>query len=90
MPQTPPDAASLQDQLTALREGAKDRIPAPALEVMHRATRELVASGRAEEALGVGERLPRFELPDSEGETVSSQALLDRGPLVVTFYRGVW
>ncbi len=31
-----------------------------------------------------------FELPDSEGEPVRSAALLERGPLVLTFYRGLW
>ena len=34
--------------------------------------------------------LPAFELPDTEGSIVRSADLLARGPLVVTFYRGLW
>jgi len=31
-----------------------------------------------------------FALPDPDGKLVSSQDLLARGPLVLTFYRGAW
>lgn len=51
---------------------------------------ELVASGAAGRALKVGDRAPAFALEDPDGELVASTALLARGPLVVTFYRGVW
>lgn len=80
----------LQDQLDAMREGAKERIPADWREVMERATQDLIDSGLADKARGQGDPLPPFELEDTEGRLVSSQALLDRGPLVVTWYRGVW
>lgn len=81
---------TLEDKLAKMREGAKERIDPDALAVMIGATRRLIESGQAENAVGAGDRLPPFELQDSEGRTVSSQALLDRGPLVVTVYRGVW
>lgn len=57
---------------------------------MHRATDELIASGAANKALKVGDRAPVFTLNDPEGKPVSSADLLAKGPLVVTFYRGVW
>jgi peroxiredoxin len=57
---------------------------------MHRATAELQASGQAERALKAGDRAPEFALPDAEGALVRSSELLARGPLVVSFYRGVW
>jgi peroxiredoxin len=57
---------------------------------MHRATAELKASGRAERAMKVGDRAPAFRLKDSESNVVSSSELLETGPLIVTFYRGVW
>jgi peroxiredoxin len=41
-------------------------------------------------SLGVGSRLPDFLLPDAEGAPVASSELLSIGPLVVTFYRGMW
>lgn len=81
---------SLQAKLDAMREGAKERIPAEALAVMHRATEDLRRSGIRERALAVGDAAPEFELENIDSEAVSSRALLERGPLVVTFYRGVW
>jgi len=58
--------------------------------VMHRVTDELIASGQAGRALHAGDRAPVFALPDPDGKLVSSQDLLARGPLVLTFYRGAW
>ena len=57
---------------------------------MHRATAELIASGQAQRALKAGDRAPEFALNDPDGNQVSSAELLARGPLVVSFYRGVW
>lgn len=81
---------SLQARLDEMRESAEERIPAEARQVMHRATRELIDSGRPEEALGEGATAPDFELEDTDGHRISSRELRARGPLVVTFYRGVW
>jgi peroxiredoxin len=82
---------SLQDRLDAFRaefEGKK--APPEAVAVMHKATADLIASGQAERALKAGGRAPAFRLPDPDGNAVSSIDLLARGPLVVTFNRGVW
>src|SRR5258708_6282621 len=59
-------------------------------EIMHRATAELIASGAAQRAKKAGEVAPSFSLTDPEGNIVSSDELLKKGPLVVSFYRGVW
>jgi peroxiredoxin len=58
--------------------------------VMARATEELIASGHAGRALKAGDRAPAFTLKDPEGKPVSSAELLAKGPLVISFYRGVW
>jgi peroxiredoxin len=50
----------------------------------------LIASGQAERALKAGDRMPSFVLPDQDGVVVSSAGLLEKGPLVLSFYRGVW
>ena len=65
-------------------------VPRSVIAIMHRATKELIASGAAERALKVGDKAPAFTLKDPEGNEVSSLALLQNGPLVVSFYRGVW
>jgi peroxiredoxin len=86
---------SLQDKLDAMRQnfesgGPPYNIPAPVTETMHRATAELIASGAAKRALKVGDKAPAFTLKDPEGKAVSLAELLANGPLVLTFYRGVW
>lgn len=86
---------SLQDKLDAFKadfEAGKPpyNVPDSVIETMHRATAELIASGAAEKALKAGDKAPAFTLNDPDGQPVSSGDLLRQGPLVVTFYRGVW
>ncbi|MBN3761693.1 peroxiredoxin-like family protein [Burkholderia sp. Ac-20365] len=86
---------SLQDKLDAFRADFKAgkppyHAPPEIHPVMERATAELVASGQARRAIKAGDRAPHFNLKDQDGNDVSSAALLVKGPLVVTFYRGVW
>ncbi len=38
----------------------------------------------------IGQKLPRFLLPDQNGKLVALDALLERGPVVVAFLRGHW
>jgi peroxiredoxin len=58
--------------------------------IMGRATAELIASGQAGRALKAGDIAPTFTLMDPDGHPVSSIELLKQGPLVISFYRGVW
>lgn len=85
----------LQDKLDAMREDfEKGRFPLvptrDQLDTMRRATQALINSGQAERALSAGDAAPDFELEDADGASVSSRTLLAEGPLVLTFYRGVW
>ena len=81
---------SLASKLDKLREGSKERIPAEVRQIMHDATDALRGSGILDRVLSVGAPAPAFALPNIAGETVSSAERLARGPLVATFYRGVW
>lgn len=65
-------------------------VPPSVIATMHRTTAELIASGAASRALKAGNGAPAFALNDPEGQRVSSANLLARGPLVISFYRGVW
>ena len=86
---------SLQTKLDAFKvdfEAGKPpyNVPTWVVETMHRATAELIASGAADRALKVGDKAPDFILNDPNGVAASSADLLAQGPLVVSFYRGVW
>jgi peroxiredoxin len=65
-------------------------VPRSVIDTMRRATAELKASGAAARALKTGDQAPLFALRDPDGNTVSAQELLAAGPLIVSFYRGVW
>lgn len=82
---------SLQEKLDALKADFETNVAPPAVvQGLHRAVEELIASGAPLRAVGAGELAPFFALPDTEGKVIYSAELLARGPLVVTFYRGVW
>lgn len=86
---------SLQAKLDAFKadfEAGKPpySVPRAVIDTMHRATAELIASGAAGRALKAGDRAPDFILHDPDGHPVSSSELRQQGPLVVSFYRGVW
>ena len=82
---------SLQDKFDAFKADFEGRkAPANVVEIMHKATADLIASGQADRALKTGGRAPKFTLPDTHGRLVSSADLLARAPLVLTFYRGIW
>lgn len=52
--------------------------------------RRLIEAKSAEEALKPGDKCPTFAMPSAEGEIVSSQDLLNKSPVVFSFYRGAW
>ncbi len=81
---------SLQNTLNQMKAEFEAKAPSEALEVMHRATDDLRNSAIMETFLKKGDQAPEFSLPDQTGTLVSSSALLEKGPLVVSFYRGVW
>jgi peroxiredoxin len=86
---------ALQDRLNAFKSefesgGPPYNVSKDRVERMHRATRELIASGQAQRAKKAGDVAPEFLLRDPDGKQVSSRELIARGPLVVSFYRGVW
>ena len=81
---------SLQEKLDEMREQFESKLPPETLAIMHRATDDLSNSEIMEGVLKMGAQAPEFALPNEQGLTVSSSELLSRGPLVVSFYRGVW
>jgi peroxiredoxin len=82
----------LQDKLDAFSADliASGKIPGPIVTQLMDGIKEQVASGKADLALKAGDTAPTFTLKDPDGASVSSATLLERGPLIVSFYRGVW
>ena len=81
---------SLKDELAKLRAASAEKFPRETLAVMQGATKDLIASGIAEQSASEGSAAPKFSLPNAHGEPVASEALWGDGPAVVSFYRGGW
>ena len=45
---------------------------------------------KGKNAIKIGQKAPIFDLPDPEGKSISLNSLLEKGPVVITFYRGNW
>lgn len=81
---------SLAEILDRTRTAAESKRPPEVVAQMHRAVDELRSSGAMDRIVKVGQPMPAFRLPNQDGREIDSARLLERGPLVVTFYRGKW
>ena len=81
---------NLQQRLDSIRKGFEKQAPPEAVAIMHRVTDDLRSSGIMDRALKEGQTAPSFELENSHGSRVSLSGLLGRGPVVLTFFRGIW
>ena len=82
--------SGLQERLDRIKTSFLKQAPADAVAVMDRATDELRQSGIMSRVPPPGSQLPAFNLENTEGNLVGSSQFLDKGSLVITFYRGVW
>jgi peroxiredoxin len=81
--------ASLSERLETFANVARALKP-DMQEAVDRMVARLKQSRAGETAPKPGEKMPAFALPDEAGRLVHLQALLEGGPLAVTFHRGHW
>lgn len=81
---------SLKETLAAMKQESIATKPPELIGPLLEETDTLVKTGIADKAIKVGEVLPEFILPDVKGSMVSSKELLKKGPLAISFYRGIW
>jgi len=80
----------LKQTLEALRDRHLAEIGAPARRAFEDELDRLRMMRVAEDGLGIGDYLPDFALEGADGRVWRSGDLLDRGPLVLAFFRGGW
>lgn len=80
----------LQEKLTEMKKENMVKRPPEIVAVLLQEVDNLVQSGITDKAIKVGETLPEFMLPDEKGNLVNSKHLLEKGPIAVSFYRGIW
>lgn len=77
---------SLKDRIAEFN--ASRNRPPEVMAILRRGVDAVRASGAA--GLAIGERAPDFSLPNQRGAAVRLADRLGAGPVVLSFYRGVW
>ena len=81
---------TLKQKIEAYKEGFKKKAPQEAQEIMHRATNDLQNSPQLINTIKVGDMAPDFSLKNTANNDMVLSDLLDRGAVVLSFYRGRW
>jgi peroxiredoxin len=81
---------SLKAQLDACRRAFEANTPPSVVAALESSVAQLGQTGLARQALKAGEVAPMFRLRSSNGDFVSLSEVLDRGPAVISFFRGGW
>ena len=81
---------SLKAQLDARRGAFEASTPPGIVAALQRSIAELVQTGLVRQVVRAGERAPLFRLRSNTGAFVSLSEAVDRGPVVVSFFRGGW
>lgn len=81
---------SLTARLKKYADASAIKIPQPAQEIMKQAISELENDPLLSKATRKGDVFPDFELPNATGTKVTLKSLLDKGKVIITFYRGGW
>ena len=82
--------SSLQAAIDEYNATKKEKMPAEVLDLMARTTAELKDTGIENRALGTGDRMPDFTLPNQHGEMLRFADFLADSPVVLNIYRGGW
>lgn len=80
----------LTEELNDLKQQLGRDIPRETLEEIGQFVQGLVQSGIEKTSCQTGDKMPSFMLPNVFGRMVSSWDILAKGPMVLSFYRGVW
>ncbi len=81
---------TLKEKIDQYKQQSAGKASPEMVAIMQRSTADLQATVPNRNFPKVGSKLPEFTLLDSQGKESSSTAMLESGPLVVTFFRGMW
>lgn len=85
--QTPP---SLAEQISSWNAEHAAEFPEEVQQIFAAKTQEIIGSKLPETCLSKGDEAPDFAVTNTAGESISLQEKLERGPAILSFYRGTW
>ncbi|ORJ62500.1 hypothetical protein [Geothermobacter hydrogeniphilus] len=80
----------LQTRLDAMKAEFVSKVDPAILDAMGRAKEQFDVAAMMSGVIQPGNQAPDFTLEDENDNQISSIALREKGPLVMTLYRGVW
>ncbi|MDX1564450.1 MAG: peroxiredoxin family protein, partial [Phycisphaeraceae bacterium] len=81
---------SLQAEIDSATKQMLEQIPQETTDALMGFIEKLKNSQLGQNAPKVGDKAPVFSLPTAEGNTVELSQKLEKGPVVISFYRGTW
>ena len=81
---------SYTEGLTQLQNNLGKMLPKSALAVFDTDAKALKANHTSILKLNIGDKAPNFSLSNATGEIITLNSLLEKGKVVLTFYRGTW
>ena len=81
---------TLHANIAELKAQIEQKLPAATRAIMDRATEDLKNSDILNGAVKIGDTLPSFTLPNQDGTPINLERLLEKGPLVLSVFRGAW
>lgn len=81
---------NLKQQIEELNENLAKQLPVEVLEMFGKSIQDLKSSEIEENSIAIGERFPDFNLPNTTNETIELKELLQKGKVIVAFFRGNW
>ena len=81
---------SLTQELANKKKASSEKLAGERWDIMSRSTQQLKDRKLSEGALGEGDTITGFNLPDVNGNLVSLDSILEEGHAVISFYRGGW
>lgn len=81
---------TLTAELKAYNQKMRAKVSPEKLAVIDEATDALKRAHLAENALQVGDQIPRFNLPNALGKSIAVADILEESALLISFYRGAW
>ncbi|MDH5649111.1 MAG: AhpC/TSA family protein, partial [Gammaproteobacteria bacterium] len=83
-------SVTLADKLQTLVQDFISQLPADAQQTVGQSFERLLTSNTGANAIQEGDKAPDFVLPGVNGNPVQLGKLLEKGPVVLSFYRGGW
>lgn len=81
---------SLKARLDACRRAFRVSAPPEIVGTLEASVAELVRADSVGQAIRAGDKAPLFKLRNHTGDIVSLSEALDRGPVIISFFRGGW